>query len=85
MNFVEFYDKYKTDKKEIQEVKIVGLIGQDKAKVMTTVHEAFLGDLIKDYIIHLNTPWYKKDWSWTDVEKRLRELLNSWGIVQWHV
>lgn len=60
---------------------LIGLDGsRTPFKMDSKEHEAPVGDLLKAYIDHLNTPWYKKDWYFKFVEKKFREIFNQYSI-----
>ncbi len=65
--------------------RVVNVEGNPKITLKMELHQAPVGDLIKAYIEHLNTPWWRRERYWKLVEEWMREKLNgALGGVSWH-
>ena len=78
MKYDDIEKKWKTDETRVVTSKICNAVPpNNEIDVLRNVHSAPMGDLIKEYVKHINIPWYKKLYDWSIVENRLRTVLNS--------
>ena len=74
MRLKDFY-QWRTGKAAKVPVNIAGLEGEH----FLPGHEysAPLGDFLREYIKHLNTPWWGRGVDWKYVEQKMRDQLNN--------
>jgi len=77
--WTDVYDKWGTGEHEDVPCKFAGqtiMLSREKC-------EAGLGDLVKEYVRILRTPWWRRTFGWGFAEKFLRKRLNV-SILEWH-
>lgn len=78
----EFLEKWKTGRERMSDLNynLVFKFGKSKnitTKEMCNVNSAKMGDFIKDYIKHLNAPWWKRGFDWGIIEENMRTIMNE--------
>ncbi len=84
MKYKELTKKYGTD--VIEEVPVIMHSQYEESKDSTMklrLHNAKLGDFIKDYVDHLSISKWRRSYDWDIVEEQMRKHLNQ-ASVQWH-
>lgn len=81
MKLHEFVDKWKTDEKKQVEFQLPTPGGSNVVKINQSVHTAYLGDFINEYIKHHRVPFWKKGGGWAIVDKRFRYELNQISLI----
>jgi hypothetical protein len=82
MDYKTLEKKWLTGKPEKANVTICRIDGIKENRVMTGKQSlAPLGDFIKEYMDHVNTPWWRRKYDWEIVENRMREYLNQASVT----
>lgn len=78
-------DKYKTGQKISVNAILHRLDGSKEERIVQVDEYKFkFGDLITDYIIHINQNWlwkfYYGKWKYNDLTRIYKQWLNLWGV-----
>lgn len=71
------FEKWKTGKKVKGKADLVSTQGSKEIDWEYDMYEAPLGDLITDYINHINKPWWKRKYNHNFITKKYLEWLNN--------
>lgn len=84
MRLEAFWTKWQTNRLEKKVVTIANAVApHNTIEVTVRKCSAPLGELIKEYTLHLSIPWWRKHSDWKSVEQKLRERLDSIASVEW--
>lgn len=84
MTLKEWKTKWATGRIEDVPAVIANAQGQPEVTIQMERHEAPFGDLIKAYVDHVRTPWWRRAPGWSLLERLMREELNKVGRLAWH-
>lgn len=85
MTMDEWRSRWNTGVVEDVPTRVVNVEGDQQLTIKMELHEAPMGDFIKEYVNHLRIPWWRRGHYWSLIEEWMREKLNhSGGTVAWH-
>jgi len=84
MTITEWETRWATGAIEDVPAVLVNVEGKPRITIKMERHEAPAGDFIREYVRHLQAPWWRRGPFWKLIEKWMREKLNRMGNIAWH-
>ena len=83
MKLLDFTTKWRTDTKSKNKINIITPDGNThEVEMEALVNVAPLGDLLGEYIFHVNQSRWKRDCDWDYVKRRMEAVLNQ-IYIEW--
>ena len=83
MTLTELRTKYATGTHGLRDAVIANSPGRQTIQIEMDEHRAPMGDFLRDYVLHLQKPWWRRWWDWSIVEKHMRDQLNAQCVEWW--
>lgn len=79
MKYSNLYKKWKTEKTEYVQINLINVKTDGPVKQLMNIHEAPMGEFLKDYIKHLTMSKVRKKamFDWKITEECMRKILNQ--------